>query len=233
MSSGGAMQVRSSLRTGRRKYPFACVLLSILVTAPVIPARTQPSAEELLQRLQRRYETVNTLSAEFTQIFSSQGMRQEEAGVLLMKKPGKMYWEYRRPNRKLFVSDGDRAYFYVPADRQVMVTNLNSEDTGTPLLFLFGKGDLVRDFEVSDETDEDAQDPENRLLRLEPRRPRGDFSRILLEIDPVTLQITRLAVIEPIGSRNDYRLTGVQENIRVPDRRFRFKIPSGVEVIRQ
>ena len=35
--------------------------------------------------------------------------------------PGRMRWEYKEPEQKLFVSDGKTFYFYVPADRQVIV----------------------------------------------------------------------------------------------------------------
>ncbi len=229
MSKGGLTRLPSPWGAFKAGATLGQVFLAAVVAVPAPSA----SAEEFLRRLQQRYETVDTFSAEFTQIFSSQGIEQRESGRLIMKKPGKMYWEYQQPARKVFVSDGAAAYFYVPAERQVMVTELSPEDTDTPLLFLFGKGDLSRDFEVSFEAEEESREVGYRLLRLEPRQPRGDFSRVLLEVDPSTLRISRLSVIEPIGSRNDYLLSGVEENIRVPDRTFRFKIPPGVEVIRQ
>ena len=33
-----------------------------------------------------------------------------------------MRWSYTRPEEKLFVFDGSRSWFYVPADKQVTVT---------------------------------------------------------------------------------------------------------------
>ncbi len=174
-----------------------------------------------------------SFSADFLQIFQSHHERLEERGRLLMKKPGRMYWEYESPTKKLFVADGRKAYFYVPEERQVFVSDLNLSTAETPLLFLLGKGDVRADFEVSLETEEDSLQPDNVLLRLEPKRPTGQFSKVLVEVEPATSLIHRLSIVEPIGQRNDYILSNFSENVRVSDRRFRFKIPAGTEVIQQ
>ncbi len=219
------------MRLWGRRLVVAAIMLGPVGSAGA--AGTETSAEQLLRRVQARYDSVSTFSAHFTQVFSGQGIQQRESGEVIMKKPGKMRWEYRQPHHKIFVSDGRSAYFYVPDDRQVMVSELESGNGDTPLLFLFGQGDLALEFEVRLESEEDAREDGNVLLRLEPRQPRADFSHVLLEVDPATAGISRLTVVEPIGSRNDYLLSQIQENIRVPDRTFRFKIPPGVEVIRQ
>jgi len=38
-----------------------------------------------------------------------------------VKKPGKMRWDYKSPEQKLFLSDGRRIYLHVPADNQVII----------------------------------------------------------------------------------------------------------------
>jgi len=69
---------------------------------------------------------------------------------LLVKKPGKMRWEYNAPEKKLFVSDGVKIYSYVPEDKQVIVSDVPSGDRlTTPVLFLAGTGNLARDFNPS------------------------------------------------------------------------------------
>ena len=73
-----------------------------------------------------------------------------ERGHVLIKKPGKMRWEYSQPEKKLFVSDGVKVYSYVPADKQVTVGAVPKDDqAGAPILFLAGKGNLARDFKAS------------------------------------------------------------------------------------
>lgn len=190
------------------------------------------SAQELVERLQTRYEQIQSFSASFRQVFRGRGVELEESGTVLMKKPGRMYWEYRHPHPKFFVSDGRTAYFYVPRDRQVMISELDAQDGDAPLLFLLGRGDIRQDFHSAWEREESPLEPGNLLLRLTPRRPESEFAHLILEIDPESLLIRRLCVIEPIGNRNEYILTQLETNVNIPDRRFAFTIPRGVEVIR-
>ena len=73
-----------------------------------------------------------------------------ESGRVLVRKPGKMRWEYTAPEEKLFVSDGAEVYSYIPQDKQVIVGDVPPDDQATtPALFLAGKGNLTRDFTPS------------------------------------------------------------------------------------
>jgi hypothetical protein len=69
---------------------------------------------------------------------------------VLIKKPGRMRWDYSAPEKKLFVADGVRIYSYIPEDKQVVVSpQPHDAETTTPALFLAGKGNLTRDFTPS------------------------------------------------------------------------------------
>ena len=148
-----------------------------------------------------------------------------------MKKPGKMRWEYASPAGKLFVTDGLKGYFYVPKDKQVFVSDWRADSASLPLLFLVGEGNLTRDFDIAVSVSESPRAGGNLVLRLLPRTENSAFKEILLEVQQPGAAIVRLAVIEQSGNRNDYLLRSFQENVPVPDERFRFKIPKGVEVI--
>lgn len=182
-------------------------------------------------RLQDKYEEIESFRAEFQQIFRSRGLTREEEGIVMMKRPGKMYWEYTDPHTKYFVTDGSRSYFYVPRDHQVLVSDLNLSKAGSPLLFLVGRGNIERDFLVSRE--EEAEQSSLIRLRLTPKVPQADYSYLVLEIEPDSFLIRSLTVVEPIGQENEYRLRDFQENVQIPDRMFKLKIPSDVEVIEQ
>ena len=188
------------------------------------------SALEVVELSQKHYRGIRTLQADFSQVYRAHMVRHEEHGILMLKKPRKMYWEYRDPVEKYLIVNGKRAYFYVPRDRQVFIYELEDD----PLfLFLMGEGQVARDFEIVFETEEPPRQDENFLIRLTPREEEASFSQILLEIAPSSYQIERLVAIDPIGARNDYILKNVREDVSIPDRRFRFKPPKGVEIIRQ
>jgi len=189
--------------------------------------------DELIARLQQKYETLESFSADFEQRFQGGGVQLRESGIVKMKKPGKMYWEYQQPTPKIFIADGKKSYFYLPQDKQVIVSDLDLENASTPLLFLVGRGKIQEDFQVELEEVEKPLQAENLLVRLTPKRPQGGYSYLMLEIDPSTYLIYRLIVIEPIGNRNEYIMKNIRENIRISDQQFRFKLPKDVEVLSQ
>ncbi len=210
-------------------------LLAGLLSAPLWGKPASPGALEVVDRVQARYDRVESFSADFRQVFQSQGVFFESdwgEGILLMKRPGKMYWEYQRPTRKLFVADGKQTFFYVPGENQVTITDLDLETADTPLLFLLGPKRIRDDFLVEFETGEGPLDESNLLLRLTPVRARPEFSYLLMELSSRTWLIRRLSVVEPIGNRYDYIISRFRENVRIGDKQFRLELPDGVEIIR-
>ncbi|MDA2935201.1 outer membrane lipoprotein chaperone LolA [Acidobacteria bacterium AH-259-D05] len=184
-----------------------------------------------MSRLQKKYEELESFSADFDQVFRSQNVQLWESGILMMKKPGKMYWEYRQPTSKFFIADGKKSYFYVPRDKQVIVTDWELTNIQAPLLFLLGKGNIQEDFNVELEQQEKVLQEANLLIRLTPKQPQAEFSHLILEVNSSSYLIQRLIVTEPIGNRNEYIISNFRENIRISDRQFDFKMPSGVEVM--
>ena len=191
------------------------------------------SPSELIGNLQKHYEQIQSFSADFEQNFQGQGIFIRESGIVKMKKPGKMYWQYQQPNKKLFIADGKKSYFYVPNDNQVIITDLDLSDAPIPLLFLIGKGDLNKDFHADFEKEEEPVGVNNILLRLTPKGSQTVVSHVTLEIDRSTYLIHRLIVTESIGSRNEYILRNMLQNRSFPDRLFVFKIPDKAEVLYQ
>ena len=209
-------------------HSSSALILPLLLLSP-----GAVGTEQIVQQLQRQYENIQSFRADFQQTFRSRGIEQIETGIVMMERPGKMYWEYQKPQLKIFVADGKKTYFYVPSDKQVIVSDLNLEDSDSPLLFLLGLGNIERDFLVSLESEEGPQAEDAILLRLTPRNPQPEFSYVLAEVEKEKHWIRRLTVVEPIGQENEYLLTNVQQNVDIPDRKFSFKIPSNAEVIEQ
>ena len=64
---------------------------------------------------------------------------------------------------------------------------------------------------------------------MTPKRA-ADFRELLVEVEPTSLQIARLTLIESGGSRSDFLFSNVQENPAVNAAQFVFKAPPGVEI---
>jgi outer membrane lipoprotein carrier protein len=211
------------------------MLVAAAVLAATMPVRgADSSAAELAQSLQKKYDGIRDFSTDFVHAYQSGALRKRltEKGRLLIKKPGKMRWDYTSPEEKLFVSDGLKIYSYIPQDKQVMVSSVPPDDTASaPALFLAGKGNLVRDFTASL-----AQVPEGfvagtRALKLVPKTPQPDYDWIVLLVDSGTLGLRGLVSSDSQGGTSTFTFTNLKENVGLSDKEFAFHMPRGVEVI--
>jgi len=150
---------------------------------------------------------------------------------LLVKKPGKMRWEYTAPEKKTFVSDGHKLYSYIPQDKQVIVGTVPADDQApTPALFLTGKGNILRDFVVA--FDKVAEAPAASVaLRLTPKKHEPEYNSLTLVLQPGSLSLLMLVTSDPQGGRSVFTFTNLKENVGLADSQFEFKMPRGVEVM--
>ncbi|HEU4694692.1 MAG TPA: outer membrane lipoprotein chaperone LolA [Vicinamibacterales bacterium] len=194
-------------------------------------AQTGQNPEALAKALQARYQNVRDFTADFVQTYRGGVLRTEtrERGTVAVKKPGRMRWIYTSPERKEFVSDGQKMYSYIPEDRQVMVSDVPADNEApTPVLFLAGKGDLVKDFTATT-----APSPVSGSvgLKLTPRRSEPEYEYLIVAVDPETLQIRALTTRDRQGGESTLRFENLQENKGISDKDFAFRIPRGVDVI--
>jgi outer membrane lipoprotein carrier protein len=204
--------------------------LALWVSFSTVPGQdgVSPSAQEVAATLQQKYNGIRDFSADFVHQHEGGPVRRkrEERGALLVKKPGKMRWSYKEPDEKLFVSDGTRLYQYFPDDNRVIVGDAPGEDQPA-VLFLSGRGNLTRDFNVSFGK---ASSADVWTLRLEPKQPQNEYDWLEVTAARGTLRLQSLTVGEKAGSRSTFTFTNFKENPGVADKAFEFSIPKGAEV---
>jgi outer membrane lipoprotein carrier protein len=203
--------------------------LSILVAAPA--AQERLPADAMARALQARYQGIRDFSADFVQTYRGGVLRTQtsERGSVVIKKPGRMRWTYTSPERKEFVSDGQKLYSYLPQDRQVVVATLPPDDQATtPALFLTGKGDISRDFTAAHADNPPAG---TAVLKLTPRKSEPEYEYLLVTIDARTLQIRVLTTRDRQGGDSTLTFTNLKENTGISDKEFVFRVPRGVDVI--
>jgi len=190
-------------------------------------AAPQTAAQFLARRIEERQRAAPDLVARFTQTYRSGALGRTlvERGVVKVKRPGRMLWEYQTPEKKTFISDGQKFYFYVPADKQVIVRE-HDPARSLPALLLSGKGGLLSEFDASLETGP----PGRSRLKLVPRTADPEIAWVFLEVDALHL-IRRIEVQDAQGTLSAFEFDDIRENVGLPDRTFRFDIPRGVEVI--
>lgn len=206
------------------------LLLLLLLSAGSLPAQVDVHA--LAGKVDQRYDHIRTLEAHFTETYKGAGMSRTESGTLLLKKPGRMRWDYDAPRPKLFLTDGSTAWFYVPGEQQARRTPVKQlEDLRSPLRYLLGKTKLERELDgLSVAADVKPLNPGDVVLRGIPKGMSERVAQTLLEVTPDAL-ISRIVVEELDGSVTEFRFLQQRENVQIPDQQFHFLPPPGVEVV--
>src|SRR5260221_6426022 len=106
--------------------PFRAAVATLAAAAlngQILARAADTTAPELAAALQRKYDGIKDFSADFTHAYQGGVLRKQitERGRLIVKKPGKMRWDYTEPEPKQFVSDGVKVYSYIPQAKQGIV----------------------------------------------------------------------------------------------------------------
>src|SRR5208337_4926367 len=177
---------------------LAAILFAVLLCTSL---SAQPDVHAIADKVDQRYNHLQTLEAQFSETYSGAGMTRTESGTLTLKKPGRMRWDYDQPRPKMFLTDGTTAWFYVPGERQVRRAPVKQlDDLRSPLRYLLGKTKLEKEFvSLSIATDAKPASPGDIVLRGIPKGMQERVAQTLLEVTPDGL-IARIVVDELDGS---------------------------------
>jgi outer membrane lipoprotein carrier protein len=205
----------------------------LLVCLPSLLQAKDWQLDTAVAALQRKYSGMRDLRMNFVQSYGWPGRHpRTESGQVYLQRPGLMRWEYQEPAEKLFLSDGEFIYFYLPDRKQVQKSRVGrSRDRRLPFLFLLGRGDLKRDFSRIEWAREKPFFAGNKVLAATPGKRAGPLVEVLMEYDPGRMQLQRVALIERGGARNDFIFTEIRENTGLGKGLFEFQAPADVEAI--
>jgi outer membrane lipoprotein carrier protein len=215
-----------------------CGSLALSGLFGVLPASANDLAA-VVKRIERHYRPIKTLRAEFIQRWSdSPTSVRLESGIVSFERPRAMRWDYREPQPKLFLSDGKRVYFYVPADRIVRRSLLrDTVDWRVPLAWLAGNVRLRKLFGriewaplASPVQGKPGHGPPRRALRGLPRSLEDGYKEAILEFND-GFQLTRLLIRDTVGREIEFRFGPWEENLPLGAQAFHFTVPPGVAVV--
>jgi outer membrane lipoprotein carrier protein len=223
--------------TVRRWTRSYLTLLGVALASPLssVGGPLNIPLEQYVQAFESSYHGVNTLRADFTQSYTSGGRTRVESGTVSLAKGGRMRWDYREPEAKLFVSDGKELSLYIPAEKQVTRSAAKTtEDFRTPLGVLLSRLNLRKVFSKVEFADQALQaQVGNRVLRGYPKQEFADeYREVLIELSPM-MDIRRLVVLYADNSTMEFTFTNIQRNVDFSPSIFHFVLPPGVEVIQQ
>jgi outer membrane lipoprotein carrier protein len=220
---------------------IALVLLGAIVLGapplsfsdPAPLAATALTADEIADKVQATYQGFSDLQGSFLQRATNKlsGMTQEASGRLFLKWPGRMRWEYEKPESRLFLIDGKTLWSYSPSERQAMAQDVSGALATTPIGILFGMSSLRRDFQVRPIVHAGTRDSPESLLELTPKGKDLAFKRVILGIDRESFLIRRLTVFDLYGNTTTVELSKQKVNSDLKDELFQFSPPPGTDVV--
>ncbi len=222
---------------------LSCVFVCLL-----FPFSGSGEAGQLASRMEARYRTAKTLQATFLERYAENGrVLRTEAGTAYFRRPGKMRWEYERPEKDLFLVDGKSAWFYVPTDHTVTrVPAKQSGDLRTPLALLAGQMKISRIcWRVELAENEKPLREGDAVLRCQVRGQKQDASAhekedvvgsggadaVLFEVARDNGELARLIVRQAGGVEVEFRFENWRFDPAIPDAMFRFEPPAGVAIV--
>ena len=228
------------------------LLMMGLVSTQVWAAEKKASLQEVVSALEKGYTSLQDVQADFAQKTVIAGVNREQkgSGELLLKKPASatamFRFNYLKPKQQI-VSNGKQVWFYLPENRQVMVSSVTDMFKGgnsIALNYLTGLGHVSRDFNVS--FAQESQDKNgNYQLELTPKNPSPVLAKLQLTVSAAAveqfLQDGSVRDVFPVlasvihdagGNQTRIEYSRVRVNKGLADSRFSFKVPQGVEVIK-
>ena len=211
---------------------YAVILLYMIAWGvQVASAESDPALDQILEGMEKKYAN-SSFSATFLQESTIKAMELTDfaSGKVYVRHPGKMRWEYEKPDRQIIITDGYKLWIYRPEDNQVM--------TGAaPEFFRDGKGaSFLSDIKLlRQKFDIEFLEEEKSLfheLILTPREKNMDVARIRLSVSMSTFTVMRVITYNFYGDETRIELLNSKFGMNLDDELFSFKIPEGVDVLK-
>ncbi len=213
-------------------------LFGRLMAAPARPVRVAqaPDAAAVLAGVQKFYAGISQVKAKFRQEVKNTtfGRSDISDGTLWIAKPGKMRWDYvarktkksKLTTAKSFISNGSYLYVVDHENKQVLKKDLQKNLLPTAVTFLYGKGDLARDFTPALDTTGTYGGKTDRVLKLTPKASSAQYKALYLVVDSESSRVKESVIIDGAGNSNHFRFYEPNFEATVKDSWFEFDAKS-------
>ena len=176
-------------------------LIVVLLSAPALASAEAPV--DVAKRIEAFYKEKPEIQAVFLQKVKKPGRRRvlKKRGEVFFKRPGMMRWDYSRPEKVHYVSDGNVLWSYQPEDALVTRLDVKSSELYHQSRYLFGQGNLSEDFELSVAPAGVAKADQDGLV-LKPKKSSRDFKSLTLVVDKKTGEIRTTILVDPYDNES-------------------------------
>lgn len=242
--------MRLSKHLIRPLFSFALLLAT---ACPSLAADNAANLKDVVAALEKGYTTIQDVQADFSQRTIIAGIKKEQrgSGEVLLKRPGSstamFRFNYTKPKQQI-VSNGKQVWFYLPDTKQVMVSSVAEMfrgSNGVALTYLTGMGHVSRDFNIAFAKEQRDKNG-NYQLDLVPKSPSAVLTKLSLTVSAEVVKsflqqgtvknlfpIISSGVFDAGGNETRIDYSRARVNKGIANAKFNFKVPAGVEVIKQ
>ena len=194
---------------------FACAAALLLISA----GASHAAAPAITGEMQKKYESMQSFTAEFTQrlVHQESGSEETRQGTLAFQKPLRVRWETKAPHAELLVITDKDVWDYLPDEE--LAYQYSPEvvhDSRSIIQVITGQSRLDKDFTVEAEPDDNGL----AVLRLYPKDPSPQLVEAL----------KKAQILDFYGNTNEVALTSLTPDASIKAGTFQFTPPQGITV---
>jgi outer membrane lipoprotein-sorting protein len=139
-----------------------------------------------------------------------------------------MRWDYyetkaQKTNvKKSFISNGKTLFVVEHDNKQVLKKSLAQDLMPVAVTFLYGKGDLNRDFNAEIDKTGAYGGKGDTVLKLTPKQPSAQYKTLYLVVDPADGHVTQSVIVDSSNNVNQFRFFNADFKAPVKDSTFDF-----------
>jgi outer membrane lipoprotein carrier protein len=184
-----------------------------------------PSFADDSQALQDKLATLKSFKAQFSQnVTDPQGQAvMQGEGTIALKQPMMIRWQQTNPDDTLFVSNGDKTYYFDSFAEQVTIMDTHSLIDSTPFVLLTSKNPAQWE-------KYSVQATESGFTVTPNKGVESQVEQLDITFAGNEQGLAKLVVTDNSGQLSSFSFNNAQVNTALDTSTFEFTPPEGVEI---
>lgn len=204
------------------------IVAAMALSYAVVSLGGSVTAQEVLEKMKKKYDSMDDVQLRFSQRlkFSIAKMEQSRSGLLLVKKENKYRVEF---DDQTIVTDGETVWSFSLSNNRVLIDRFKmNESSLSPDKILAG---APKDYSAVLLDNEKMGGKDVVVLKLVPKNENASVKTMKLWVDEGTWLTKKVELVDVGGNETTYVVEDFKTNLGLPDSRFTYQIPQGVEVV--
>jgi outer membrane lipoprotein carrier protein len=214
---------------------FSIIILSFSFQFLVLSFSYSITVSDVLKNVQQKEKETESMVAVLVETITSKtsNAKQTFEGSITLKKPDKIYVEFKKPMNQKIISNGKVMWVYMQDLKQVMQQEMSLGGVNDPILSI-GKmlETLQKDYNVVLQGTENVEGEETYVLDLTPKKENKYLSKMKTYISKQTWLPIKTNVMDMEGSDISVVFKNIKLNVKIDNKIFEFKPPKDVEIMK-